>query len=582
MAADFRLLDAGAALPLKAQSVIQPIDYNKDQQIGYDMAGNQVDTQQKVQAWHDDQQTRQLLQQGMQSGAFDMHTPEGLQKAVQYLEQNGASPTAVKGLTDVANNARNSYANWQKSLAGMQAQEVELYNGAMEHAAAGIDALEQQYEKDKSTVGEQEALRRWNENRGRLVQLVSATPFGKASPDALQALTNATPDQAAHFKQVLEHRSSVVEDRLKVARAKLAEEQANAPKEWKLLSDGTNVYRYNAALDRSERQMADGSWVPAAIPGAAKLVSNPQKANAMGEVPELTPEENQTIAEYEQRTGKAPPVPAFGAGPAGLKARNAFLKAWVSQITKAGYTGEEAGDAATVRKVSEQALTNLAKQEATIDVGSRELKQLMPKILNEIEQLDKDPEASPILKGILNKSYTAVGNPKFQQLNTDMVALREVAARTLSGISGAGGTPVGFLHLSEDLMSGNASLAQAKEAASAIDKIIEFRRKGVEEEKKALLDASRLPPKKSSAAETSGEKERTAILQDELKKAMDRVNSAKAPEDKERAQQDVAAVRRELGQARDAGDKKSPKEGDKATSKSGKPIIYRNGRWEYE
>ena len=255
----------------------------------------------------------------------------------------------------------------------------------------------------------------------------------------------------------------------------------------------------------------DGSFTPVNVMPANAVKLGAKGAVKAEEAAGLTDEENTVLAEYQTTTGKQIPGIPAGSGAAARTARIAYMKSFVKLIKDRGYTGDEAGLIAIQRDASRGAAKSLIAQNGVIESGENELKVVGGIIKNELTKLG-GPN-SPLVRKYWNKASTEwMGDPQFSGLNTAIVTFQDVAARTMSNQSGAGGTAVSYLTLAEKALGGkNPTLEQFSKTDEVMNQVFDARRVGFEEALKSLNAKIQIPAKAGSIAADQKKKDTYAV-----------------------------------------------------------------------
>ena len=493
-------LKSNTDLPLKVQP-FKPIDVAGDIAKGEALVVDQAENTQKLQTITRENQDRDAMQQMLAAGA-NPYTPAGVE-AMLTDAKDKVSPDTYMKLVQHAQEVKKSDAALQEQVARTDVAQNTARKGFLEASQPLVEGILSAYDSITKAPngGTAAADAELPKLKAQVIQQLSTQP-GYKDPALLQALGMADNIQAIkgiiagtdHTKQAIENGLKLAETAQHEQTAKLLESGGTGV--WKTYQDDKGGNYRNSPNGAVTMMLTPTGWqpAPAGLPPGAKLAGSkgagePQKGS------NLKPETLDFMAEYERDNGKPFPVPAVGAG--NTAARERFLNSAAELYTAGGYDGSEAGQRALRRDAGKEALKRLTTQATTIDAGARDAKLVMASIVNDVKELG-GPD-SPLIRKILNKGATELtGDPQYTKLNADLTAFREASARVFSGQSGAGGTPVAYLKLGEELMSNGVNLRQALDVQDKFDQLVDFRKQSVDSEKEDLLKGIRFTPKAGS------------------------------------------------------------------------------------
>lgn len=593
MAVDFGLLNQ---TPLSLKAAMPPeIDVVGNQSRAYTLAGQKLGYEQKAQQAQDTNADREVLKAAMQDPDFDLYTPEGAERTLQKLKGK-VSPDTFMSLSDHAQKVKIQDSNLRKSLLGMKDAELDLTARRFETLVPGFKQLDDQYKKDVAEKGQQAAEQLFIENRNKLGQQMQSA--GLIDEQTAKMLPTITPQTVGAAWRGSSHGKNIVDSYVKEAQARrqdaLAESLKN-PTGWEMYNtpDGRQ-FKYNQKSGVTVTLDDAGQWVetPSVPPGAIRVNAQKPVAGAAGgavvDFEKQPPTESETAeAKKYILTGKMPQV---GTGGQAAAKRLRILELATQEAEKMGMSPEQVVQLQNKVKSAQEGTKRLMTQSAQIRAGEENVQGVLNVLEDEVRKLGGID--SPKVKGWLNRAYTEwKGDPDFIGVNQAYLDLIENTARVYSGVTGAGGTPVSFLELAKKSLPENPSLAQVLKLRETLPKLFKARREATEHEMDAISKTASLPEPKTKEPTGKDDSDRVSIMMREYNDAIARTKTAKGDE-LVRARDDARSIRKELkALGKDVPDigepvKESapaggPKDGDKSKSKSGKDIIFRNGKWEY-
>jgi hypothetical protein len=569
MPVDFGLLQSAGRIPMQAQAAPTP-----DIMQGMQQAQKVAVGQEQVQQAQASMQDRAALQQYLQSGG-DIYTPPGVEKAMADLKGK-VSPDLYLKLGDQSRKLKEADLTLKEHMTKLNTEQVSAYQQSLERTLPAIESLSQGYEKVKSEKGEQEASAWFQQNRGQLIEQMKGQQAGPGvplfNPQVLQNLGQMNPEQLPGLVKGSAYAADQVKQRLEAAKASEAEAKAAIYKSTGSLKPGsTDLYEDDKGNKYSVTRFSNGD---------VKVMRNGKDAIGFDDLPAgvkkigtkaasdaasaglLKPETLAFAAEYQQMTGKPIPVPAFGA--ANNRARAEYLNAFADLARSKGYDGTEAGSIALQREASKEALKRITTQDAAIDTGERDIKNVMVQLKDELKKLG-GPD-SPIVRKYWSKGATEwMGSPEFVGIKSKMANIKEIAARVYSGASGAGGTPVGYLKLLDDVINENYTIEQVSKLDETLTSQFDSRKKATDSVKSDLINAVKMPTKPGSAAanpkltdemraanavspedQKARDVEAAGIIKSEYDASVAAIKAAKNPKDRQEAILDMQALRRQL------------------------------------
>lgn len=607
MPANFGLLTNAAQVPLS----VQPMQMNTpavNEGIRYSMEGRKLDTQQKQQTFDEQNQDRPVLRSLLEQEGVDFATPEGTQRLLS-MAKGRVSPNTYLGLIDHADKIAQVHLRNKQLMMQWNADQTAQYSDALEKLAPQLDGVDKQYEKTKAEKGQVAAEAEYRENLPKVLQAAQGMKLPDGSPlypPQLIANIHSAPIDMLHgiiagtkyLGNEARRRKTELEVDMLEGGAK-SFDSLQDPK----TGDLYRVNRQTGAalkLDPQTGQWGATNSVPAGVvklgvapksektqiwedpkgdfyqilPDGTTVLKNGTEKIALKDMPGdvkqlgakgagpasadsvMKPETLDFLAKYTANTGKTFPVPAFGIG--NNVARAQYLNAAAQLAQENGYSPEEMGTAARMRDVNRLALANQQKQNAIIKSGENDLINVMQIMKDELKKIG-GPD-SPKVRAVWNKAITEwKGDPTFSGFNAAYANFLDVAAKTLSGQSGAGGTPVSYLELAKKQLGDNPNLKQLTEIDKTMTSLFDARQRGVEKTINELLKASDLTPKPGSPAAERGaetkvtpeqqkanDADKPKIFKKEFADAQSAFSGAKTPEEKTRAWGDMKALAREM------------------------------------
>lgn len=607
MPANFGLLTDAAKVPMS----VQPMQMNTpavNQGIKYSMEGHKIDTLQKQQAFDEQNQDRPVLRSLLEQEGVDFATPEGTKRLLS-MAKGKVSPQTYLGLIDHADKITQVHLRNKQLMSQWTADQTAQYSDALEKLAPQLDSVDEQYEKTKTEKGQVAAEAEYRENLPRVLQAAQGMKLPDGSPlypPQLIANIHSAPIDMLHG---IVAGTKYLGNEAKRRKTELESETLESgAKGFDTVQDQKtgDLYRVNRQngvtlkLDSQTGQWGVTNGVPAGVtklgavpkaektqiwedskgelyqilpngtdvlkngteviklkdmPGDVKKLGD-KNAGPAAEGSTLKPETLDFLNRYYVTTGKKYEVPAFGIG--NNVARAQYLNAAAQLAQENGYSPEEMGTAARMRDINRLAIANLQKQNAIIKSGENDLVNVMQIMKDELAKIG-GPD-SPKVRAIWNKAVTDwKGDPTFSGFNAAYANFLDVAAKTLSGQSGAAGTPVSYLELAKKQLGDNPNMKQLAEIDKAMTSLFDARQRGVEKTIGQMIHASDLVPKSGSPAAERGaetkvtpaqqaanDADRPKLYKKEFSDTQAVFKSAGTPEAKDRAWSDMKGLAREM------------------------------------
>jgi hypothetical protein len=512
MAVDFSVL-GGPTLPMRAKE-FAPVDAVGNTETAYTLAGTMVDTRRKMQAEQRLNKDRQALEQAQQAGKLRMGSPEEIDAALGFL-QDKVSPETFLDMQSKGLKQKTDLLALQDRVSKLPERELDLLAKQEDLLMPYFNSLTEVYDSVKTSKGEQAAEEAFTSGRTALMSQLGSAKLPGGEPlfnaNVLQNYAAMTPDQLRSVIEGSKYRKDLIGSRLNAARAARETAQAAAlaggAQDFVQYTDPrNNTYFYSRRLNQTVQVLPDGTRTPiAALPpdamqvGAAATARVLATGSAAEEVPALTPEENERLAEFTRVSGKPIPVPSFGTGAAARQDRVRFLRNFLADMSKRGETPTQAGVQAATAVASREALKRITTQDTILSTGERELVNILDKMEAELQRIG-GPD-SPLVRRYWNRAVTEIlGEPTFSGFNALYTGFIDEAARVTSGATGAGGTPVAYKQLAERMMSPDVNLSQLLAFKQPFNDLISARKRAVEASKQELIRSSTPPPRQGAAA----------------------------------------------------------------------------------
>jgi hypothetical protein len=536
---------------------VKPFDIAGSIDKGNTALQGEIDTRQKQEAYSDQQVVKDL----MSVPGVDYSTPKGIKELMGHL-QGRVSPATYMKYSDAHSKMQDTENTRLLNMAKLGDYERKQMDDTVETVASAYDGIDKIEGLDAQQAEVAKRLSGFKEQN-----LSSGVPrYNAKAIESLQSMPweqqLSTYKGSLHAKDLLARSK----DESQIARLKTLTDNGGGKVENWVGENGEPLLRHqNGEIYKVDLESGETSKLAAMPKGAYKAGTKNPAGIKDSEAVSLSDDENQYIAEYQQTYGKQIPGIPAGSGAAARKARIEYMKAFVRMGKERGYSGDEAGELALTRDASKEAAKRLYTQSKVIEAGEKDLQMVGKVIEDELKKLGGVD--SPVVRKYWNKASTDwAGDPQFSGLNASMVNFQEVAARVFSGQSGAGGTPVTYLHLAEQAIGKSPTLEQFSKTNEVMTKLFEARAKSTESAIQSLRGESRMRPKPEGAGTPTGENankadspqgatDQLAILEAERVKADKKLADLKAnpkanPADVSRAEDDLAGVRREVARAK--------------------------------
>ena len=489
-----------------------------------------------TQAKADEQAMRGYAQVG------DMHSPEGLDQALKDM-QGRISTKKYMELAAHAQTVKQQAIQYQDHLTKLDvAQLAQEKEASASMADALSPMLDAPHSPDEFKAKQQQVLAQMSQ----LMRADGKTP--RYSPQALKQVADMDSDALMQLARTSGHRKTVVDNLHKEQQTKTlaaqeaaAEQRASGDVEaWKGPAGETfERSQHGSVVMQIDPSTGQAKVIPALPPGSTRIDSKSGAAAKPAAAAGLAPEVSQFFAEAQIESGKPfPGIPA-GTGAAATATRQQYMTSVYEAAKANGYSGAEMGDLNRQRDVLKKVQTDMEGKNANIEAGEKNLENVGNRVKKELEKLG-GPD-SPALRGIWMKTMGEWGgDPKFSGLKAAITDYTESAARAYSGQTGAGGTPVTYLHLAQQSMGTNPNLGQFTETTDMLKGLFDDRRAAFRSTIDDLKSQSQMKPKPGSAAAGGGGGTSTTRVPDlppdearaELKHAREVFRSATDPAQK--------------------------------------------------
>lgn len=532
-----------SSIPMSGKQMA-PIDPTENAIKAYSLAGTMVDTQEKIRKTQEGQFDREVMQNFLKGGG-DLSTPTGTAKALGELKGK-VSPDLYENLIK-HKDAMDDHALKQKAqIMGLRADALADMDKQDEALAPMLDKFQQQYAATAASRGKQAADAEFEANRAQLVQWASGQQIAgqpRFTPDVLQHLQTLDPEHIGQTQAAVKYHSQQVKSRLEEVKADALAGAGDLYRD----AQGA-VYKVNKTTGATMKQNELGEWEPSALPPTARPAG---KVSGTGTT-EFSPEALRMAATDFLLTGKEM---TRGTPDQKVTIRNEAAK--MQKIS--GLSDSDIINGRVTRDGIIKATKNMAALAAATDSFENTLIKNVQTSLSHIDEAQQSD--IPILNKWVQKGMGSTQGlpPAVAKLAVDLRNVSSEYAKLSSG--SLGNTQVGEKALLEiqDMFStaDNPETLKARLQEVLLD--AKNRTGGIRQTQDALV--SRL--KDQGSALTSGgsssdakitpsdqksrDSDRVQILRDELVKATARLNAAKDPDEKKRAQEDIAGLRRELG-----------------------------------
>lgn len=567
---------------------VQPLDVAGAVNRGNQALQGQIQTEDMQQEHGDKQVIRDLSS----VPGVDFSTPKGIKEFMTHL-QGRVAPETIMKLGDMSTKMETAEAARVNALAKQTADKRQQFadqsdwlSGLLSDVVAEKDPIKQ---KDLMT-SKVEKL--------RAEKLDETTPAWM--PAALDHLLQ-TPQQ--QWESLYKGSSHAKELSQRANEEALAAERTSKANFWK---EGGKIENWVSKEGKPLLKHQDGTFYSvdengdpiklAAMPEGAYLASKnkPDTANDPTKA-KLTPETAAWLAEYTQRTRKPVPGLPAGTGAAATNTRVEYLNAFARIAREKGYTGEEAGEQAVIAAASQEALKSVITKNANVAAGEKLLEREASLIDEELKKLG-GPDSPLVRKFWSSTSSEWLGDPRFAGLKAAYTGFKETAAKAFSNQTGAGGTPVTYLALADEALGKNPTLEQFAGTHAMLTKMFKAREDSNRETIMDLRKQGRLEAKPGSDAdlrahpstEPQAVEAGTGIpavmpgaspdAREELKRARQAAAAETDPKKRDMAVAAALALEKRIA----GGDKPTIAEGTEKPSKSGKPMVFKGGKWVYK
>ena len=591
MPLDSRVLLSGQ--PLDVAAGVQQGAQAQQMQNAAQAQQNQLQ-QHQLQLWDDS-----VLKDYMSLPDTNMYTAAGLDKSLADLKGR-VSPQQYMKLIDHTSKFKEDTVKYQTSLNKLNDSQIAQTEQVLDRISSNFKPL-----VDATTPEE------FNAKRGELVASMSAETLNngqpKFTPKQIADTAGYTREQVKQYWNVSSARKELIKNHKDEAAARLEEQRvAESKARQKMIEEGGVSGQKLAIVQDIQERVASGEITKeqgavemSAVSGTPRQSVLEVKAG-MSKAALADPwgERTGSPGIMDAAIGKAVRGDPISFGPSsGLKEPTEQVAAKlandpiISQI------------AAKTRRVDIPALAAITKQGDFIKIGESTVQDLLPALAPYLKT--QNPTGIKLVNDVILKVQKAFGDADPIIAEQFITSLQADIARVQAGQTGAAATPVSFvkqagIYVPTGLSEGNYKLVfdavqrEMKARTSSVDaKKAEIEGRMTHNYDLVRARAERLYPKPGSEAtkipaDTQRDRDTDAYqikmqefektsqlvkdLESEASKATDpkikEVTSAKI----RRAKEDLVALRREL---------KLPEE-ERQMSKSGKPMIKRNGQWEYE
>ena len=458
-------------------------------------------------------QDKQVLEMYMKSGG-SFATPDSMEEGLKEIGSK-LSPEGQLNLQKALADRRLGDIEMRKTIAGKNIEEIKANGAALDETARTMMPLVEAYNKELEAATTPEAktvaLQKFEAGKAAGLQYLA----GVIPPEKLKTLVPMDPDHLRDFIKGADYVANVHKD--------IAEENLKA----------SQTRAADAMADWRKEKTAE---MPAEL--AAKLKK--MEANG-GSDADITPEERKLA------------VGAWIQSPAGLRGMGpAYQRNVVKWAADLGITPEDALSGRAAQKFDMAAATasgNRAGRMASVEAT-------MPRLIKNAREAAAAVDRSTFVpfNKLSQMVDSAIGDPALRALKLANQAVSSEYQQVIA----RGGSNVTALKEAMDLLQ-TADSPEAYEAAlSMVEKEIKANVQGSKDVRASIGTgaAAKLAaptptafPHGSPGDTEKGKAERLKILTDEKADIQARIDSAKTPEDKTRAEAELVDINKELGRA---------------------------------
>lgn len=532
-----------SSIPMSGK-MVAPIDPTENAMKAYSLAGTMVDAQEKMRKQEEGQFDRKALQDFLQGGG-DLSTPTGATKALTDLKGK-VSSDMYENLMKHKDQIDDHTLKQKAMINGLRADALEDMSKQDEALAPMLDNIQTQYKTTAAAKGTQAADAEYEQNRGKLTQWMSQQQIAgqpRFTPDVMQHMQGMPIDQLGSVVAASKFHKDQVQERLNTVKA---DALAGAGELYRDNAGG--VYKVNKTTGTTLKQNDTGDWEQSALPQDAKPAG---KATPGGGI-QFSPDALRLAATDFMLNGKemtrATPDQK-------IAIRNEAAK--MQKI--AGLSDGDILAGRITREGMVKATKNMAALSAATDSFENTLIKNVQTSLSHIDEADAS--TIPLLNKWVQKGMGATEGlpPAVAKLAIDLRNVSSEYAKLSSG--SLGNTQIGEKALLEiqDMFSTADNPDTLKARLSEVLLDAKNRTGGIRQTTDALNQKLTAqgdavsPPKGSGDAKVAPadqkarDTDRQGILRDELTKSMAALNTAKTPEEKQRIQTDIKALRAEMG-----------------------------------
>jgi hypothetical protein len=553
-------MNVDSRLPLSVKP-FQPIDTMAAAGDAYKLAdtienfkSDQSDRIEKQQLQEEKKRDKMILQQYQQSGG-DLYTAGGLELAAKELGTR-LSPDSLEGLAKRIDAKKNQEIKLQTSLVALDdsaldvvAKQKETASKMMNGALSAYDyALSQTKDPEKAKqayVATKQAMIQAAANEKSPITGRPAYPpeqlnqFETLEPEQLRSIVN---DTKWHMDKVKEEQVN----RLREAQTKSAE-ATTGYKEKETEAIDTKLAQAQEKIDMMAKKVKDAAGKPLDPKDVATMaeqvrVFGPQVLSRLG----LSKEQRQSVISG---------VTALNEGE-GVSAREGAI---------------EVG----TLKADQKSLDKLVPQLDAVDSFEKTASQIGDKLVAIAKKVDST--GVPVLERWIRAGRKSVkGDPDVTEFNSRLNTYTSESAKILNNPNLTGPTTDSARHEMQEVMPNASYFEQIERGVNVMKEESGWRKKNLKDKidevnqrriRGAKKESSEGFPSVSKSQQGEMDQGRTEILTQELDSAQARRDEAQNPDAKRRAEQDIAAIEREL-----AGTT-----GEKSTSKKSAPLKNAKG-----
>lgn len=555
-------MNIDSRLPLQVKP-FQPIDTLAAAGDAYKLAdtienfkSDQSDRIEKQKISEEKQRDKMLLQQYQQSGG-DLYSSAGLELAAKELGGK-LGQDSFNSLTKRLDDRKANEVKFQSSLANLSVDQIEQVRQQAEGATRMMNRALSAYDSTLTeTKDPAKAQESFEASKQALAQ--EAAQQNPQIAQKMQQFTKLTPTQLR----------AEIEDS-KWHSEKLKEESAN-----KLRSAQTKSAEATAGYKEKETEAVDTKLAQA----QEKIDLMAKKVKEAAGKP-LDPKDVATMAEQVRVFGPQV-LSRLGLS---KEQRQSVISGVTALNEGEGVSAREGAIEVGTLKADQKSLDKLVPQLDAVDAFEKTASQIGDKLVAIAKKVDDT--GVPVLERWIRAGRKSVkGDPDVTEFNSRLNTYTSESAKILNNPNLTGPTTDSARHEMQEVMPNASSFEQIERGVNVMkeesgwrkknlkDKIDEVNQRRFRGAKKEQGDGFPTVSKSQQGAMDQG---RVEILQQELDSAQARRDEAQNPDAKHRAEQDIAAIEREL--AGTTGKKSSAKKPDQPKKNTKGWVLHEDAK----